>query len=68
MEDYERAIGRKAHPEDFADINAIFGEQQLPAIPTDNVGMGAVVPAPKQQWWKDILEKARQEEELQNKK
>jgi hypothetical protein len=57
MEDYERAIGRKAHPEDFADINEILGDQQLPSVPTDNVGY-VPVSKPNQQWWKEILEKA----------
>lgn len=57
MEDYERAIGRKAHPEDFADINEILGDQELPSVPTDNVGY-VPVSKPNQQWWKEILEKA----------
>ena len=61
MEDYERAIGRKAHPEDFADINEILGDQQLPPVPTDNVGYVPVA-KPNQQWWKDILEKANRTE------
>ena len=61
MEDYERAIGRKAHPEDFADINEILGDQQLPPVPTDNVGY-VPVSKPNQQWWKEILEKANRAE------
>jgi len=58
LEDYERAIGRKAHPEDFADIDAIMGENRFETldVPTDVVG---IVPPkkPNQQWWKDVLEK-----------
>ena len=62
LEDYERAIGRRAHPEDFADINAIFGDQGAPLVedPTDVVGMVPVKP-PQKQWWQDALEKARAE-------
>lgn len=67
LEDWERAIGRKTHPEDFADITAILGDEGLPAIPTDNVGI-VPVSKPNQQWWKDILAKARKEEEDKNKK
>ena len=66
MEDYERAIGRKAHPEDFADINEILGDQELPPVPTDNVGYVPVF-KPNQQWWKETLEKANGAEE-ENKK
>src|SRR5579859_2010248 len=57
LEDYERAIGRKAHPEDFKDINDILGEERF-ETPTDIVGI-APVPAPKKLWWKEVLEKAR---------
>jgi|SRR5277367_2207908 len=62
LEDYERAIGRRAHPEDFADINAIFGEQGAPLVedPTDVVGILPVKQTQKQ-WWQDALEKARAE-------
>lgn len=67
MEDWEKAIGRKAHPEDFADINAILGDRQLPPIPTDNVDI-VPVSEPNQQWWKEILEKARKEAAEKNKK
>jgi hypothetical protein len=65
MEDFERAIGRKVHPEDFADINAILGEER-PALPNDIVGV-IPVSKPDQSWWKDVLEKARAAEE-KNKK
>lgn len=61
MEDYEKAIGRKVHPEDFADINAILGEER-PALPNDVVGI-VPVSKPDQSWWKDVLEKARAEED-----
>ena len=66
LEDYERAIGRRAHPEDFADINAIFGEQgaalaPLAEDPTDVVGMVPVKP-PQKQWWQDALRKGEKRE------
>lgn len=67
LEDYERAIGRRAHPEDFADINAIFGEQGAALTraveddPTDVVGMVPVKP-PNKQWWKDALRKGERGE------
>ena len=67
LEDYERAIGRRVYPEDFADINAIFGEGGPPIDdPTDVVGI-LPVRAPSQQWWKEILEKARTEEKKDKK-
>jgi len=58
LEDYERAIGRKAHPEDFADINAILGDKELPVVPTDAV---AILPVkkPHKQWWKEVMDKAQ---------
>jgi hypothetical protein len=58
LEDYERAIGRRTHPEDFADISGIFGERALEPIPTDVVGI-APIAEPRQKWWKEVLEKAR---------
>lgn len=61
VEDYERAIGRKAYPEDFADINAIMGEERV-AIPTDVVGIQPI-PPPKTNWWKEVLDKAKAEED-----
>ena len=64
LEDYERAIGRKAHPEDFADIDACLGTDRFDKIatPTDVVGY-IPVKKPDQQWWKDVLEKTGRKEE-----
>src|SRR5579859_4812963 len=64
LEDYERAIGRKAHPEDFADIDACLGTDRFDKIatPTDVVGY-VPVKKPDQQWWKDVLEKTAGKEE-----
>ena len=61
LEDYEWALGRKAHPEDFADINAILGDQQLPSIPTDVVGI-VPVSKPNHRWWQEVLENAKAKE------
>jgi hypothetical protein len=58
LEDYERAIGRKAHPEDFADIDEIMGQDRFEKMdyPTDAVNI-VPVKKPDQHWWKDVLEK-----------
>jgi len=68
LEDYERAIGRRAHPEDFADINAVFGEGGVPdsvlEYRTDVVGGR---PVNNKKWWKDVLDKTRAEEKDEKK-
>jgi hypothetical protein len=58
LEDYERSIGRKAHPEDFNDIDDVLGPNRFEALetPADVVGI-VPVKKPDQQWWKDVLEK-----------
>jgi hypothetical protein len=69
LEVYERAIGRKAHPEDFADIDEVMGLNRFDALenePTDVVGI-IPVKKPDQQWWKDVLEKSRAKEEQSKK-
>jgi hypothetical protein len=64
LEDYERAIGRKAYPEDFADINAIFGTERTP-IATDVVDFHPRPPGARERkkWWKEVLEKSDKEAE-----
>jgi hypothetical protein len=62
VEDYERALGRKAYPEDFADINAIMGEERVEK-PTDVVAIRPIPEPPKPQWWKEVLAKANAKEE-----
>jgi hypothetical protein len=61
LEDYEQAIGRRAHPEDFADIAAVMPAER-PVIYTDVVGISPPPGVKKEkQWWQDVLEKARGE-------
>src|SRR5437762_14390948 len=61
LEDYECALGRKAHTEDFEDINANLRDQQLPSIHTEVVG---IVPVSKRnhRWWQEVLEKVKAKE------
>lgn len=70
LDDYERAIGRRAHPKDFADINAIFGEGGVPEVqevPTDVVGM---LPRKRlnKNWLQEDLEKTKERAEKKNDK
>jgi hypothetical protein len=69
LEDYERAIGRKAYPEDFADINAIMGTERV-AVATDVVDYHPRVPGavPRKKWWKEVIEKTNKETESSSKK
>jgi hypothetical protein len=68
VEDWEKSLGRKVYRDDFKDIIEIFGEdpEAIPTYPTDVVG---IVPTskPDQQWWKDVLQKAREAEEKNEK-
>jgi hypothetical protein len=54
VSEYEQLIGRRTTPQDFADINAIMGDERID-IPTDVTAAHA--PATKQ-WWEAAKERA----------
>jgi hypothetical protein len=62
IEEYEQAIRRRAHPEDFSDITAVVGDAKRIYTPTDAMGIHPIPVPNGKRWWEDVLEQHRAQE------